>query len=89
MNPAVSSFALGDPAELEIEVDRVIADCDGDQRAALRALVVANAMLEAEVEQQRRELAEITAELSRADDRDRFYSRLRCSEQPIPYTPDS
>ena len=89
MNPAVSSFAFGDPAELEIEVDRVVADCDGDQRSALRALVIANAMLEADIERQRQEIAQIAAAVSHAYARDLFYRRLEHSEHPIPYTPDA
>ncbi|MDQ0467370.1 hypothetical protein [Labrys wisconsinensis] len=89
MNPAVSSFALGDPAELEIEVDRVIADCDGDPRAAVRALIVANAVLEIDLERQRREIREIAMAVSRGYARELFYKRLQCSEDPIPYKPGS
>jgi hypothetical protein len=37
-------------AELEAAVDAVVALCDGDERAALRALVAANDYLNAEVE---------------------------------------
>jgi hypothetical protein len=37
-------------ALLEAEVDEAIAICGGDARAALRAMLVANAYLEAEVE---------------------------------------
>lgn len=37
-------------AELDSSVDAVIAMCDGDQRAALRALVAANEYLNNEVE---------------------------------------
>jgi hypothetical protein len=37
-------------AELEAAVDAVVALCDGDQRAALSALVAANDYLNAEVE---------------------------------------
>ena len=37
-------------ALLEAEVDAAIATCGGDARAALRATLVANAYLEAEVE---------------------------------------
>jgi hypothetical protein len=37
-------------AELEAAVDAVVTLCDGDQRAALRALVAANDYLNAEVE---------------------------------------
>ncbi len=36
--------------ELERQVEQVIAACAGEPRAALRALLVANAYLEAEVE---------------------------------------
>jgi hypothetical protein len=34
---------------LESAADQVIAACDGDVRAAIRALIVANGMLEAEL----------------------------------------
>lgn len=34
---------------LEAVTDQVIAACDGDARAAVRALIVANGMLEAEL----------------------------------------
>ena len=37
-------------ASIEAEVDEAIAVCGGDARAALRAALVANAYLEAEVE---------------------------------------
>jgi len=37
-------------AELEASVDAVVALCDGDQRAALRALVAANDYLNSEIE---------------------------------------
>jgi len=37
-------------AELDVAVDAVVALCDGDQRAALRALVAANDYLNSEVE---------------------------------------
>jgi hypothetical protein len=43
--PDASAAAL-----LEAEVDAAIATCGGDARAALRATLVANAYLEAEVE---------------------------------------
>ena len=36
--------------ELERDVDQAIALCDGDLRAALRAMLLANAFLEAEIE---------------------------------------
>ena len=40
----------GNEEQLEAAVDAVIAECGGDLRAALRALVLANSYLEAEVE---------------------------------------
>jgi hypothetical protein len=45
-----SSEPEADAALLEAEVDEAIAICGGDARAALRATLVANAYLEAEVE---------------------------------------
>ena len=49
--PTESAKPLTVPsAELEAAVDAVVALCDGDQRAALRALVAANDYLNAEVE---------------------------------------
>lgn len=38
---------------LESATDQVIAACDGDVRAAVRALIVANGMLEAELNDMR------------------------------------
>jgi hypothetical protein len=38
-----------DDDELEAEVDEAIATCDGDLRATIRALIVANKYLECEV----------------------------------------
>ena len=38
------------PASIEVEVDEAIAVCGGDARAALRATLIANACLEAEIE---------------------------------------
>lgn len=38
------------PDPLEEAIDQAIATCDGDVRAALRATLIANAFLEAEVE---------------------------------------
>ena len=49
--PTESAKPLTVPsAELEAAVDAVVALCDGDPRAALRALVAANEYLNAEVE---------------------------------------
>jgi hypothetical protein len=39
-----------EPDPLELAVDEAIATCDGDVRAALRAMLVANSFLTAEVE---------------------------------------
>ena len=45
-----SSPASNAADELERDVDQAIALCGGDMRAALRALLLANAFLEAEIE---------------------------------------
>jgi len=53
--------------ELEAAVDEAIAVCDGDMRAAVRALIVANDYLEGEVR-------ELMKAVSRAYVRGRFQS---------------
>jgi hypothetical protein len=50
---------------LEAAVDQVIAVCDGDQRAAVRALIVANNLLESEI-------TDLKKAVSRAYARGRF-----------------
>ena len=52
---------------LEAAVDQAIAACDGDMRAAIRALIVANDFLEAEV-------AELMKAVSHAYARGRFHT---------------
>jgi hypothetical protein len=47
--PLSSQANLGEDSELEAAVDEAIAACDGDLRATIRALVVANQFLESEV----------------------------------------
>ena len=54
-NPAEPPIQTDD---LEGTVDRIVAECDGDPRAAVRTLVVANSFLE-------RELESVLAEVSR------------------------
>jgi hypothetical protein len=51
--------------ELEVAVDQAIAACDGDMRAAIRGLIVANDYLESEV-------GELMKAVSRAYRRGRF-----------------
>jgi hypothetical protein len=53
--------------ELEAAVDQAIAACDGDRRATIRALIVANNYLEAEV-------TELMKAVSHAYARGRFNS---------------
>jgi hypothetical protein len=45
-----SESEAGTAASIEAEVDEAIAVCGGDARAALRATLIANAYLEAEIE---------------------------------------
>jgi hypothetical protein len=54
-------------ADLEAAVDDAIAACDGDKRAAIRALIVANNFLECEVE-------ELMKAVSHAYTRGRFHT---------------
>jgi len=53
--------------DLETAVDKAIAACDGDLRAAIRALIVANNFLESEV-------SELMKAVSHAYTRGRFQS---------------
>jgi hypothetical protein len=54
-------------SELEAAVDEAIAACDGDLRATIRALIVANNFLECEV-------SELMKAVSQAYTRGRFHS---------------
>jgi hypothetical protein len=54
-------------SELEAAVDEAIAACDGDLRAAIRALIVANNFLECEV-------SELMKAVSHAYTRGRFHT---------------
>jgi hypothetical protein len=53
--------------DLEAAVDQAIAACDGDLRAAIRALIVANSFLESEV-------GELMKAVSHAYARGRFHT---------------
>ena len=53
--------------DLETAIDRAIAACDGDPRATIRALIVANNFLESEV-------SELMKAVSHAYARGRFHS---------------
>ena len=56
-----------DTVDLEAAVDQAIAACDGDMRATIRALIVANNYLESEV-------SELMKAVSRAYVRGRFHT---------------
>ena len=59
------NHAGADDSELEAAVDEAIAACDGDLRATIRALIVANNFLESEV-------SELMKAVSHAYTRGRF-----------------
>jgi hypothetical protein len=61
------NHAAADDSELEAAVDEAIAACDGDLRATIRALIVANNFLESEV-------SELMKAVSHAYARGRFHS---------------
>jgi hypothetical protein len=65
--PSSSQPNLNDADELEIAIDQAIATCDGDMRAAIRALILANEFLENEV-------GELMKAVSHAYVRGRFQS---------------
>lgn len=56
-----------DDGELEASVDEAIAACDGDLRATIRALIIANNFLESEV-------SELMKAVSHAYARGRFHA---------------
>ena len=54
MSQAVAeNFPDAELLELDTAVDAVLANCDGDYRAAIRALIVANGFLEQDLEKLR------------------------------------
>jgi hypothetical protein len=61
------NHAPADDSELEAAVDEAIAVCDGDLRAAIRALIIANNFLESEV-------SELMKAVSHAYARGRFHT---------------
>jgi hypothetical protein len=61
------NHASADDNELESAVDEAIAACDGDLRATIRALIIANNFLESEV-------SELMKAVSHAYARGRFHS---------------
>jgi hypothetical protein len=65
--PAKPNHASADDSELEAAVDEAIAACDGNLRATIRALIVANNFLESEV-------SELMKAVSHAYARGRFHT---------------
>lgn len=72
--------------ELEETVDQVIAECGGDTRAALRALLVANTHAMAEIAAIEAEMAKLLADVSRGYSRGNWEWLLERSEVRIPYS---
>ena len=64
---AKPNHAAADDSELEAAVNEAIAACDGDLRATIRALIVANNFLESEV-------SELMKAVSHAYARGRFHT---------------
>ncbi len=79
-----SEFATA--ADLEESVDRVVAQCDGDPRAAIRALLIANAHAMAEIGAIEAEMAKLLADVSRGYSRGNWEWLLERAEKPIPYS---
>lgn len=66
MSQSPTAIPQGDPDSLEESVDQALAACDGDVRATIRALIVANQYLESEV-------AELMKSVSHGYARGRFH----------------
>jgi hypothetical protein len=71
---------------VEGEAEQAIAACGGDARAAVRALVVLNAHLRAELASLDAEMAQLLADVSRGYARGHWNWLLERAEAPIPYT---
>lgn len=69
-----------DRAELEAAVDQAIAVCGGDARAAVRALIVAASVCEAELQPLQRDIARLTAIVSRG------YARGQVAPRGAPHS---
>jgi hypothetical protein len=65
--PLSSQASSTEESELEAAVDEAIAACEGDLRATIRALVIANNFLESEV-------SELMKAVSHAYTRGRFHT---------------
>ena len=65
--PLSSQANSVEESELEIAIDQAIAACDGNLRATIRALIVANNFLESEI-------GELMKAVSHAYARGRFHS---------------
>lgn len=65
MNSAAARAPEDESTQIEVATNDVIASCDGDLRAAIRALIVANNYLE-------RELSDLCAAVSRGYVRGRY-----------------
>lgn len=62
--PTTSVRSQTDAAELEATIDEAIASCDGDVRAAVRALLLALGVYELEVATLREDIARVRAAVS-------------------------
>jgi hypothetical protein len=67
--------------DLETAIDQAIAACDGDLRAAIRALIVANNFLESEVSELMKAVSH-AAEVVRAVASGAFCCRRNCDARP-------
>jgi len=51
--PAAPETSVSEPVDLEVAADQAISACGGDAREAVKALIVANDFLEAQLEELR------------------------------------
>ncbi|MFC2248564.1 hypothetical protein ACETRX_02950 [Labrys portucalensis] len=74
--------------DLETSVDDAIAACEGDARAAVRALLVAMHHCQIELEERNEQIAQLARDLSRGYSRGRWEDLLTRAEVAIPYKPE-
>jgi hypothetical protein len=86
MSAPVGKSEFATSADLEDCVEQIIAECGGDVRAAVRALLVANSHALAEIAAIDAEMTKLLADVSRGYSRGNWEWLLERAEVPIPYS---
>jgi replication-associated recombination protein RarA len=86
MSSQARKSAFETPADLEESVEQIIAECDGDVRAAVRTLLVANTHALAEIAAIEAEMTKLLTDVSRGYSKGNWEWLLERAEAPIPYS---